>query len=64
MKEVWKDVEGYEGLYQISNLGKVKTLAREIKSSNRKKIIYKRIYFNRKYRQKWIFYSHIKQQWN
>jgi hypothetical protein len=49
MKEVWKDVEGYEGLYQISNLGKVKTLAREIKRSNRKKIIYKRIYFNRKY---------------
>ena len=24
MKEVWKDIEGYEGLYQISNLGRVK----------------------------------------
>ena len=23
MKEVWKDIEGYEGLYQISNFGKV-----------------------------------------
>lgn len=26
MKEIWKDIEGYEGLYQISNLGNVKTL--------------------------------------
>lgn len=26
MEEIWKDVKGYEGLYQISNLGKVKRL--------------------------------------
>ena len=25
-KEIWKDIKGYEGLYQISNLGRVKTL--------------------------------------
>ena len=24
--EVWKDVKGYEGLYQVSNLGNVKSL--------------------------------------
>lgn len=24
--EVWKDVQGYEGLYQVSNLGRVKSL--------------------------------------
>lgn len=24
MKEIWKDVEDYEGIYQISNLGRVK----------------------------------------
>ena len=24
--EVWKDIEGYEGLYQVSNLGNVKSL--------------------------------------
>lgn len=24
MKEIWKDVIGYEGLYQVSNLGKIK----------------------------------------
>lgn len=26
MKEVWKDIQGFEGLYQISNLGRVKSL--------------------------------------
>lgn len=26
MKEIWKDVEGYEGLYQVSNLGRVRSL--------------------------------------
>jgi hypothetical protein len=24
--EIWKDVIGYEGLYQVSNLGKVKSI--------------------------------------
>ena len=24
MKEIWKDVKGYEGLYQVSNLGRVR----------------------------------------
>lgn len=26
MKEIWKEIEGYEGLYMISNFGRVKTL--------------------------------------
>jgi hypothetical protein len=26
--EIWKDVKGYEGLYQVSNLGRVKSLDR------------------------------------
>ena len=26
MTEIWKDIEGYEGLYQVSNLGRVKSL--------------------------------------
>lgn len=28
MNESWKDVEGYEGLYQVSNCGRVKSLER------------------------------------
>lgn len=26
MEEVWKDIKGYEGLYQVSNMGRVKSL--------------------------------------
>jgi len=26
MKEIWKDIEGFEGLYQVSNLGKIRSL--------------------------------------
>lgn len=29
-KEIWKDIEGYEGLYQISNQGRVKSLDRYV----------------------------------
>lgn len=28
MEEVWKDMAGYEGLYQVSNLGRVQSLPR------------------------------------
>ena len=28
MEEVWKDIEGFEGLYQVSNRGRVKSLPR------------------------------------
>jgi hypothetical protein len=30
MSEAWKDIKGFEGLYQISNLGRVKSLKRNI----------------------------------
>ena len=26
MEEIWKDIEGYEGIYQVSNLGRVRSL--------------------------------------
>ena len=30
MEEIWKDIPGYEGLYQVSNLGRVKSLPRVV----------------------------------
>ena len=30
MKEIWKNVEGFEGLYEVSNLGRVKALDRYV----------------------------------
>lgn len=32
MKEIWKDIKGYEGLYQVSNLGRIKSLERYVKN--------------------------------
>jgi len=30
MEEIWKDIPGYEGLYQVSNMGRVKSLERMV----------------------------------
>ena len=30
MEEIWKDIEGYEGLYQASDMGRVKRLGRKV----------------------------------
>lgn len=30
MKEIWKDIKGYEGYYQVSNTGKIKSLKRKV----------------------------------
>lgn len=35
MEEIWKDIEGYEGYYQVSNMGRVKSLDREVRVWNR-----------------------------
>ena len=34
MTEIWKDIQGYEGFYQISNLGNVKSLERVVDKGN------------------------------
>lgn len=33
--EIWKDIKGYEGLYQVSNLGRVKSNARILSKGKR-----------------------------
>ena len=33
--EEWKDIEGYEGLYQVSNLGRVKSVDRTLTTKSR-----------------------------
>ena len=37
MNEIWKDITGYEGLYQVSNLGRVKSLS--YRGSRREKML-------------------------
>lgn len=47
--EEWKDIQGYEGLYQVSNYGRVKSLGNEKKRNDKilkaqtKKNMYKQI---------------------
>ena len=40
-QEIWKDVKNYEGLYQISNLGRVKSMSKFAGFSYRKERILK-----------------------
>lgn len=30
MSEIWKDIKGYEGIYQVSNKGRVKALKKQV----------------------------------
>lgn len=39
--EVWKDIEGYEGLYQVSTCGNIKSLAKPRKNGNGRSYIQK-----------------------
>lgn len=55
MKEIWKDIKGYEGLYQISSFGNVKSLDRYIINKNGDKQ-----YFPGKYLTQGISDSYLK----
>ena len=71
MIEEWKDIEGYEGLYQVSNLGNVRSLDRTVIYSDGSECFYKgkilkqnkdiggylRISFN-KFGKKKIYFTH------
>ena len=35
MQEIWKDIKDFEGLYQVSNLGRVKSLPRFINNNSK-----------------------------
>lgn len=38
MQEIWKDINGYEGLYQVSNLGNVRSMDRIVIYSDGRKV--------------------------
>ena len=41
MKEVWKDIKGYEGLYQVSNLGGIRSLNKFVNTKGKSKRLIK-----------------------
>jgi len=59
-QEVWKSVIGYEGLYEVSNLGRIKSLPKTWICGNKKskrskpETILKQTYCTNKYLQVWL----------
>jgi len=43
MKEVWKDISDYQGLYQVSNFGRIKSLRRKVVNNKGFRIIPEKI---------------------
>lgn len=50
MKEEWRDIEGFEGKYMVSNTGKVKSLERTVRCDRGYRIVPERILKGRKTR--------------
>ena len=38
MQEVWKDITGYDGYYQVSNLGRVRSVDRILTKINQERL--------------------------
>lgn len=43
MEEIWKDIKGYEGLYQVSNLGRVRSLDKLSLTNRHKREEYRKL---------------------
>lgn len=56
MKEIWKDIKGYEGIYQASNLGRIKSLQREVWNGYQNVLKKERILKPRKDRKGYVNY--------
>lgn len=42
--EIWKDIKDYEGLYQVSNKGRIKSLERRCKTAKGSRLVPEKIY--------------------
>ena len=60
MNEIWKDVNGYEGLYKISNLGRVKSLGN--KTTQKKEVILRPHNLRRGYKNVALYKNGIKKE--
>ena len=47
LTEIWKDIEGYEGMYQVSNMGRVRNKDNEILYQEANKKGYLRVKLNK-----------------
>lgn len=49
IKEIWKDIKGFEGIYQVSNMGNVKSLDRQVVFSDGRVYTYKSKIMNQRH---------------
>ena len=63
--EIWKDIQGYEGLYQVSNMGRVKRLETYVKHKNGNRLVKEKILTTQTHKYQSVFLSnnHIKQHY-
>jgi hypothetical protein len=47
MQEIWKDIEEYKGLYQVSNLGRIRSITRKVKNGHGYRLIQGKILTDR-----------------
>lgn len=43
MEEIWKDIKGFEGLYQVSNLGRVRSLDHYVKNGHGNRLVHGKV---------------------
>lgn len=60
MKEIWKDISGYEGLYQVSNLGNIKSFRKSKKYGSQNEYILKPHISNNGYAQVTLYDNAIR----
>lgn len=53
MKEIWKDIEDYEGYYQISNFGRVRNRYKKLIKANISSVGYPWVCLQKDYSRKW-----------
>lgn len=67
MEEVWKPIKGYEGLYEVSNLGRVKSLPKVVDlrraKQNRVEKFLRPIPDGKGYLMVWLFKDQVKKMW-
>lgn len=63
MEEIWKDIKDYEGLYQVSNLGRVKSLPKPHKFVHGYYLTKERILSPRVWNAKRVFIGYIAKRW-
>ena len=62
MQEIWKDVVGYEGIYQVSSLGNLKSCDMYVLARNGKRRKVKGKILKKRYA-KWIYSICALQRW-